>query len=1003
LLFLSLVCFSFSGSTQTFTYNFRHLTSADGLSDGIVRTVTQDSYGFIWIGTSYGLDRFDGITIRTFLSKPGDTNSLPDNYIQTAVCDDKGDLWIATMKNLCRYDYSANRFIRYAAAKDVVITDIRTDKKGTTWLATNDGLWCVDKEKTSIHKFLLAHDSVFQKRSQCRIRQIMASPGGDWYLATNIGIQIFNPYTNRYGEIRHDSLKKFSISGDAVVSLALDPKGYLWAACVSPKPVLNRIDLQNQAVKFYDHFTSADKKSGNNLIHNLLLDRSGRLWATSSTLGLSLYDETNDDFYDYLNDPFVPNSILSDQNITLYQGANGIIWIGTIGHGLSYFNPDKSFFYSIQSRPGNSNSLPDHWCRAVCEDDQNNLWLGTGGGLAKLDRATQRFTIFTYEEGRSPAVYSNSIRSLLKDDLGDIWIGTAKGLNRYHPASGKMDFFGDKEGIPLSFFWMLAKDKNGEVWIGSRDGLYHYLRKEKRFEDLSNDPLLSKYAHKNIQALFIDSRNRLWAGILDTGILLYDLVNKKVALLTTRDSLVSDTRTSAFAEDKNGIIWIGSEEGLTAYDPLKNKARFFNRDHGLPSNRTNNLMVDKLNRLWIGTSNGLCVLNEGRDSVKRFDVNDGLLTNQFNEQSAFCTSDGLFIIPSYKGFLVFSPEKYRRSRDNIPVYVTSFTVLNKEWNTGSNTEAIRDIHLGYDQNFFTIELAGLNYMNPRECIYVHKLEPFDKGWIYSRRREFNYTNVPAGDYVFRYKVLGDDPSRDVPEKTIAISIAAVFYKTWWFQLLAIVSAIVIIYEIYIFQIRHKQRILLLQHKAESLEKEKTIVMYESLKQQLNPHFLFNSLTSLSSLIQTDQKAATQFLEQMSKIYRYILKNKDTELVTLEEDLKLANWYIQLQKARFQNGLQVCIRVDSQHLHRRIVPVTLQNLIENAIKHNIIDGDTPLEIDIHVENDYLLVRNNLQKKNFVETSNKQGLANMQSLYRYLSGRHMNISQNEHFFTVKIPLI
>jgi len=114
-------------------------------------------------------------------------------------------------------------------------------------------------------------------------------------------------------------------------------------------------------------------------------------------------------------------------------------------------------------------------------------------------------------------------------------------------------------------------------------------------------------------------------------------------------------------------------------------------------------------------------------------------------------------------------------------------------------------------------------------------------------------------------------------------------------------------------------------------------------------------------------------------------------------------YIGLQKTRFENGLEVNITVSKDDHHFRIVPVTLQNLIENAIKHNIIDNDNPLKIDIYVEDGYLVVRNNSQKKNFVETSNKQGLINLQSLYFYLSSQPVRINEDGKYFTIRIPLI
>jgi LytS/YehU family sensor histidine kinase len=149
--------------------------------------------------------------------------------------------------------------------------------------------------------------------------------------------------------------------------------------------------------------------------------------------------------------------------------------------------------------------------------------------------------------------------------------------------------------------------------------------------------------------------------------------------------------------------------------------------------------------------------------------------------------------------------------------------------------------------------------------------------------------------------------------------------------------------------------------------------------------------------------AGEFLEQMSDIYRYILKNGDSESVPLKDEINFVKLYITLQQTRFRRGLEVNIDVPEEYLHYKIAPVTLQNLIENAIKHNIIDAQSPLVINIFVEDDYLVVENNLQRKSNVETSNKKGLDQFVNLYRYLSEKPVLISETEGFFFVRIPLI
>jgi LytS/YehU family sensor histidine kinase len=214
------------------------------------------------------------------------------------------------------------------------------------------------------------------------------------------------------------------------------------------------------------------------------------------------------------------------------------------------------------------------------------------------------------------------------------------------------------------------------------------------------------------------------------------------------------------------------------------------------------------------------------------------------------------------------------------------------------------------------------------------------------------------------------------------------------------SALVFFYR---FRLNKQKQILTLETKAEGLEKEKTLVQYESLKQHLNPHFLFNSLTSLRSLIKTDSKTATSFLDGMSKVYRYVLKSGDQELVRLQHELDFVRTFAELQKIRFREGLEVNINVGESFFGKYIAPVTLQNLVENAIKHNTADKDSPLVVEIFAENDYVIVKNNLQRYRIVETSNKKGLASLKTLYRYYSDKPVVITEDENHFTVKIPLL
>ena len=197
--------------------------------------------------------------------------------------------------------------------------------------------------------------------------------------------------------------------------------------------------------------------------------------------------------------------------------------------------------------------------------------------------------------------------------------------------------------------------------------------------------------------------------------------------------------------------------------------------------------------------------------------------------------------------------------------------------------------------------------------------------------------------------------------------------------------------------------------AESKVKEQKIIagtasaQFESLKNQIDPHFLFNSLNVLSSLIEENPENAQRFTTSLSKIYRYVLEQKDKELVSVEEELTFAKTYMNLLKMRFENSITYEIPTDFDNQNAKVVPLSLQLLLENTIKHNVVSEQKPLHIKIYIENNYLIVENNLQKKEVMQDRRGVGLQNIVNRYGLISERKMGIEENENYFKVKIPIL
>ncbi len=195
----------------------------------------------------------------------------------------------------------------------------------------------------------------------------------------------------------------------------------------------------------------------------------------------------------------------------------------------------------------------------------------------------------------------------------------------------------------------------------------------------------------------------------------------------------------------------------------------------------------------------------------------------------------------------------------------------------------------------------------------------------------------------------------------------------------------------------------LQVEAAELQREKFNLQYHQLRNQVNPHYLFNTLTSLDGLIHTNPELASEFVRHMSKVYRYVLQHKENEVVSLDEEIEFIEHYIELLHIRYDGGLNIHYNISENAREKGIVMVTLQMLIDNAVKHNIVQKESPLKIVIWDEEGYLIVYNNKQLRRQIETSNQLGLKQLSQLYSFLTDKAVIADNNDEHFTIKIPLL
>lgn len=271
--------------------------------------------------------------------------------------------------------------------------------------------------------------------------------------------------------------------------------------------------------------------------------------------------------------------------------------------------------------------------------------------------------------------------------------------------------------------------------------------------------------------------------------------------------------------------------------------------------------------------------------------------------------------------------------------------------------------------------------------------PWEKKHIYRFLIQLLFAIIISNVIVFATRI----PLLLLSESTEFIQFYDEFILAFYISVLCLIYSIV---NLTVFLVGKWQKSMA---ELERFKKENAEYKFELLRSQLNPHFLFNSLSTLSSLVYKNQDKAGLFIRELADVYRYILENRDKDIVTLEKEIQFAQSYIQLNKLRFEDNLLIKNDIATNIKNSKIAPLTIQLLLENAIKHNIISKSKPLNISISINNGYLTVKNNKQLKRTREYSSNMGLKNITNRYSFLSNKPVEIIDNNKEFIVKIPLL
>jgi signal transduction histidine kinase/ligand-binding sensor domain-containing protein/DNA-binding response OmpR family regulator len=808
---------------QSSKYKFSHLDITKGLSDNHINCIFKDKKGFMWFGTTSGLNRYDGYKFRIFKRDVKDTNSIGENYIMH-IFEGPGDkIWVFTKSAISIYDPATEKFsnnITAELSKYKILTNqissIKKDKSGNFWFLTaNRGIYAYHPSDRHTEFFSDAASSKEILHSNY-VRDIACDQHGNMWLVYDDGI--IDQLNTRSNQIvyRYNGLAKANFGKTGNYNLTLDAQKNLWI--FSPSMTMGAYCF-NTTAKTLTHFSkdSPGIKLNSNVVNDVLQDDDNKIWIGTDHGGINIYDGTSQTITYVMNKEDDINS-LNGNSVNLYKDDEGIIWASTFKQGINYYRSGMMQFWLSRNIITDKSSLPYNDINTFAEDIKDNLWIGTnGGGLIYFDRLNNSYKQYKHDPSDPNSLSNDIIVALYIDKESKLWIGTYfGGLDCFDGKNFVHYRHNDK--IPGSLsddrVYTIIEDSKKNLWVGTFSGdLNIYDRKSKSFVH-PKYPMSSEYT----SVLYEDKGGNIWIG-RDRGI---DVILEKSNTIKHYGYQSGNTNSLAgndvniITQDSRGLMWIGTKDGMSILDPRTDKFIDIYDDANLPANNISGVIEDNNGNIWSSTNNGLnCISVTKKGDGYEFHINkynefDGLQGREFNLYAALKMKNGNLVFGGPHGFNLFDPQKINKYKPKQHLVFTDFQLFNKSVAVGDTikgkvvlTKSIsetREITLNYKENVFAIEFSDCDYFNPNKIKYQYTLEGFDKGWITALNddRKAIYTNLNAGDYVFKVQAKNINN----PKTISTISLKITVLPPWWKSTVAYFIYSILILGL-LFYIRHR--------------------------------------------------------------------------------------------------------------------------------------------------------------------------------------------------------
>ncbi|QQS35011.1 MAG: response regulator [Ignavibacteriales bacterium] len=773
---------------------FEHFTLADGLPENSVLEIMQDHLGYMWFGTQGVLVRYDGYNMKSYQPDASDSLSLNVGQTRRIYEDKSGTIWIGKNHGLNRFNSVSEKFKRFMHDPDDstsissnFVADIFEDKNRNLLIGTEKGLNLFDREKESF-KHIYYKNSVYSDKVVAIVEEKSA---GNILVVDNDKILIYDADE----QILTDENKINPLIKDIgeINSLLQTEDGFFW---IGHSLGLSKIDLKQNIVTNFS-LTPPDKNNVKNYFHNLVEDKYGFIWLISGLEEegrLVVFDPRTEKFRPIEHDPNIPHSIASSRYIwSIYEDRTGVLWVGSFYNGLNKWDRNKSKFKRFVNDPSNLSEGDFKTVFSIIEDSESVIWFGTHNGLNSLNRNTGEFGNFKYDNSEN----DNTVTFICKEESGTFWLGTeTRGLVKFDPIRNSKIFYSnspdDQTSIGHNTIRYILPDGDEFLWIGTRGGGLNKFNKKSgkfiRYLPEKDNP--GSLSNERVECIFRDRKEMLWVGTQgNAGLNKFDATNNSFKSFW---HIEGGPVVPVIHEDQKGNFWIGAiNKGIILFD---RESESFSYNIELSNNLIRSILEDDSGNLWVGTDYGLSKVNPETRNVKNIITSESFEGNRFSNKSAFKNSNREMLFGTSDGFILFHPDKIKD--DPIPpqVVLNNVSLFNRpdekfEYE-GLITE-IKELNLSYNQNDLRFDYVGLHYADPSRNKYLYKLEGYEEEWIDAgTQRNATYTNLDAGEYVFKVKACNLDGVWNEEEASIKIIISPPFWATWWaytFYILLVLS------------------------------------------------------------------------------------------------------------------------------------------------------------------------------------------------------------------------